>query len=272
MFSPKRKKEKSSPQIIQSKSEELKSNKETKNSSQEEPQKLSRRSLSTSHLNLDMGKESKQEESKVLKRGISFRFKSKAESSPSTPKDNSLSLKPQLTKEATSKERKSSFLFKRKNSFLFSKPQATQVTTKVGGQEISSFIDAVKLSCPNSCKVRGGYFSTLDGNNEGILRRVAEVGQFDENLEFLEKFNEYMGGKLTGEELYPSLSTLNLDDNEHHKLLVQCEKNQLLGDESAKKSYQEVAEYIAQFVINNLYTKKDTIERVLQERAQIIFN
>ncbi|WED43094.1 hypothetical protein [Legionella cardiaca] len=213
----------------------LKAEKRTEQVS-ETPPKLtpSRRSLSSPDFK-EKDTPTQEMTKKTLQRGISFKLKSK---------------NPQ---EETPRRKTNSFFAQEKKSNL--------------NQDIDNFIDAVKKSCPSSCKDNGGYFSTLHGDYEKILRKVVDVGLFSENLDFLEQFNNYMCGKITGEALYPFLEGLNLDDNEHQKSLIDAQKKNDLNGDVAKENYKEIAAVIFGFIDYNLRIKRSTIKEVLQQNS-----
>lgn len=150
----------------------------------------------------------------------------------------------------------------RKNHQFFS----SQVITKreVNPQEVDDFITAIRKSA-EQCKDHGGYFRTLDGDNLNVLKKVAEAGQFNENITFLEKFNDYMTGKLTATQLYSSLADLNLDDSDDKKYLTRCaNSNSLDTAQNVKETYQEIAGFIFEFLSFNLSVKRSAIQQALQ--------
>ncbi|STX48828.1 Uncharacterised protein [Legionella hackeliae] len=129
------------------------------------------------------------------------------------------------------------------------------------------FLWLSKKSCPSTCKTEGGYFKDLDGENIKVLNKVAQLGSFSENVEFLIQFNTYMEGNMTAKELYSFLDGLNLDDCQYHKYLIKCKENDQLDnmDNAAevKQAYQEVADTIQGMLFFNLHSKSSTIRDAL---------
>ncbi|MDI9819044.1 MULTISPECIES: hypothetical protein [unclassified Legionella] len=123
-------------------------------------------------------------------------------------------------------------------------------------ETVDEFIETVRQG--------GNYLQKLEDKHWEILIKVANQGQFPENIDFLKKFNDYIENKTTGENLYHYLDGLNIDDDGYTKSLAGYRKDNLLDSETAKEAYTQIAVSITSLLISNLRTKRNTIENILQ--------
>lgn len=247
-----------------------KTHQENNNTEEMKPPTLSaeRRTFSEPHMGgKERGKTNKEEGVKGFSRAMSFMRKKENKKTDIQTRSRATSV---FVKEVNSKAIKknpsepissnSNYENGAKSNFFLSENRSVSDKKEEIARE--SFITKIEHSKGGE----GKYFVGLDDNDLGVLKKVAELGYFEENINYLLHLNVYLSNKMTGEELYQDLQNLNYDADESKANLVKCRNTQgLANHENGKQYFEEIGEHIFGIIISNLRTKTAYIKKAMDE-------